>query len=54
MSIANPLFAQVMTNYLMNDQQRRNADAPLRFELRELQRRTHVLSRLRRAVRRTP
>ena len=53
MPIDNPLFAELLTRRLMHDQQRRDVDAPVRVELRELQRSTHALKRLRRAIRRT-
>ena len=52
MPIDNPFFAQILAQRLMDEHHRRHSDAPIRYQVRELQRRASVLGQLRRAIRR--
>ena len=54
MPIDNPFFAEFLAHQIMDEQYRRMTDAPARYRVRELQRRSSPLNRLLRAVRKTP
>lgn len=53
MPIDNPYFAQILARQLMDAHHQRSFDAPIRYEIRDVQRRSNLLHRLRRAVRRS-
>lgn len=52
MPMDNPYASHILARQLMDAHHRRSAETPIRYEIRELQRRSNVLDRLRRAVRR--
>ena len=52
MPMDNPYATHILARQIMDAHHRRSLDAPIRYEVRELQRRSNVLSRLRRSVRR--